>query len=778
MPHAPDTAPAAPSGTPTYTVAVRTLCAFTARAGDLDLRFTPAPTALEGQEGHALVAARRGAGWQAERPLSGTLGALTVRGRADGWDATRGRLEEIKTHKGRLDDQPANHRALHRAQLRVYGALLCAELGLPEVELALVYVDVASQQETVIIERASAATLQAELEERAGRFAAWAAQEAAHRSARDAALHALAFPHAGFRTGQRELAEAVYRAAVRGRCLLAQAPTGIGKTVGTLFPLLKAMPVQRIDKVFALSAKSAGKGLFLESLAQLQPPGEPGARLRVLELVARDKACEHPDKACHGDSCPLARGFYDRLAAARQAAMALPQMDRDSVRTLALAHGLCPYYLAQELARWADAVVGDYHYWFDVHALLHALTQTEGWRVGVLADEAHNLIDRARGMYSAALSQTALRGLRTVAPAALKGTLSRLQRAWGTLNQALDATDAAPGDWRVLPDLPTRWLSALQQTVADIGAWQADHPTEVEPLLQRFYLDAIGFVRLAETHGPHAMVDLGLEPGSTGARRSTTLTLRNVLPAPYLQPRFAAAHTVTLFSATLQPPAHHLRLLGLPGDTVVMEVPTPFRAEQLQVRVAAGLSTRWKDRAASLPGIVALMADTWRRHPGNHLAFFSSHDYLQQVADAFERAHPDIPVWRQARRMSEPEQAAFLQRFQPEGQGIGFAVLGGAFAEGVDLPGRRLIGAFIATLGLAQVNPVNEALRERLDALLGPGQGHDAVYLHPGIQKVVQAAGRVIRTPDDQGTVVLMDDRYGRRAVQRLLPSWWRIERA
>lgn len=305
----------------------------------------------------------------------------------------------------------------------MYGALLCAELGLPEVELALVYVDVTTQQETVITERASAAELQAELADRAGRFAAWAAQEAAHRSARDAALQALAFPHAGFRTGQRELAEAVYRAAVRGRCLLAQAPTGIGKTVGTLFPLLKAMPGQGLDKVFALSAKSAGKGLFLEALAQLQPPGEPGARLRVLELVARDKACEHPDKACHGDSCPLARGFYDRLAAARQAAMALPQMDRDRVRTLALVHGLCPYYLTQELARWADAVVGDYHYWFDVHALLHALTQAEGWRVGVLADEAHNLIDRARGMYSAALSQSALRGLRTVAPAALKGTL-------------------------------------------------------------------------------------------------------------------------------------------------------------------------------------------------------------------------------------------------------------------------------------------------------------------------------------------------------------------
>lgn len=767
--------------TPAYTVAVRALCAFTARTGDLDLRFTPAPTALEGMEGHALVAARRGAGWQAERPVSATVGDVRVRGRIDGWDAARLRVEEIKTHKGRLEDQPAHHRALHRAQLHVYGALLCMELGLDELELALVYVDVGTQQETVLLERASAAALQAALHDQVSRFAAWAAQEAAHRQARDAALQQLRFPHGEFRVGQRELAEAVYRAAVRGRCLLAQAPTGIGKTVGTLFPLLKAMPGQGLDKVLALSAKSAGKALFIDALGSLQPPDGPG-RLRVLELVARDKACEHPDKACHGESCPLARGFYDRLAAARQAAVELPLMDREAVRAVALQHGICPYYLTQELVRWADAVVGDYHYWFDQHALLHALAATEAWQVGVLVDEAHNLIDRARGMYTMALSQAALRGLKTQAPPALTSSLARLQRAWAEVSRALGADEAPtsvePVVWRVLPDLPVRWLKALQQTVADIGAWQADHPTEVEPLLQRFYLDALGFTRLAETHGPHAMVDLGLEPGSTVARRNTVVTLRNVLPAPYLAPRFAAARTVTLFSATLQPPAHHLSLLGLPPDTVVIDVPTPFSAEQLQVTVTTRLSTRWKDRRTSLPGIIAVMHEVFRAHPGNHLAFFSSHDYLQQVADAFEQAHPDVPVWRQARRMTEADQAAFLQRFQPEGQGIGFAVLGGAFAEGVDLPGRRLIGAFIATLGLAQVNPVNEAVRERLDALLGAGQGHDAVYLHPGIQKVVQAAGRVIRTPADQGVVVLMDDRYGRPAVQRLLPAWWRVQRA
>jgi DNA excision repair protein ERCC-2 len=223
-----------------------------------------------------------------------------------------------------------------------------------------------------------------------------------------------------FRTGQRELAEAVYRAARAGRCLMAQAPTGIGKTVGTLFPLLRAMPPDAsrpgsgLDKVFYLAAKTPGRQLALDALQSLRA-GLPQAPLRVLELVARDKACEHPDKACHGESCPLARGFYDRLSAARQAAVdaaGAGLLARERVRAVALQHQVCPYYLAQELARWADVVVGDYNYWFDTSALLFALTQMDGWRVAVLVDEAHNLVERARSMYSAELEQGALRALR------------------------------------------------------------------------------------------------------------------------------------------------------------------------------------------------------------------------------------------------------------------------------------------------------------------------------------------------------------------------------
>ncbi|HAO74450.1 MAG TPA: ATP-dependent DNA helicase, partial [Pseudomonas sp.] len=217
-----------------YRVAVRALCEFTAKVGDLDLRFTPSPTALEGIAGHAQVTARRGDGYEREIALEGQYGQLSVRGRADGYDPARNRLEEIKTFRGDLERQPANHRQLHWAQAKIYGWLLCQTRGLDELELALVYFDVTSHKETLFVERHTAAQLRVFFETQCQAFIDWAAQEMAHRAARDQALSALRFPHDEFRTGQRQLAEAVYKAACTGTTLMAQAPTGIGKTLGTL----------------------------------------------------------------------------------------------------------------------------------------------------------------------------------------------------------------------------------------------------------------------------------------------------------------------------------------------------------------------------------------------------------------------------------------------------------------------------------------------------------------------------------------------------------------
>ncbi|WP_089041659.1 ATP-dependent DNA helicase [Pseudomonas fluorescens] len=746
-----------------YSVAVRALCEFTAKVGDLDLRFTPSPSAQEGIVGHRTVASRRSAHYQHEVTLEGDYQQLKVRGRADGYDPDANRLEEVKTYRGDLAAQPANHRQLHWAQVKVYGWLMCQKLGLSEIDLALVYFDIVGEGETLLNQRFDAPDLEQFFKQQCALFLDWARQEMQHRAARNAGAQSLAFPHADFRTGQRTLAESVYKAVCTGRCLMAQAPTGIGKTIGTIFPQLKALAPQQLDKVFFLTAKTPGRKLALDA-AQVLYDSSPELSLRVLELVARDKACEHLDKACHGDSCPLAKGFYDRLPAARQAASQVRLLDQRSLRNVALAHQVCPYYLSQEMARWSDLIVADYNYYFDFGAMLFGLAQLNQWQVSVLVDEAHNLVERARSMYSASLDQYSLKTVRDSAPEALKKPLQRLNREWNALHK----DQLAP--YQAYAAKPDKLLQALSLCTSAMGDYFNDHPDALNGDLQAFYFDALQWAKVAELFNEHFIFDI-TKRSFTAKRSSSTLCLRNVVPAEFIRPRLTAARSSVLFSATLSPRHYYADLLGLPADTAWVDVESPFKAEQLQVSIVERISTRFVHRQASLEPIVALIAQQFAAQPGNYLAFFSSFDYLQQVAQLLAERHPQIALWLQSRGMAEAERQAFLDQFTPHSQGIGFAVLGGAFGEGIDLPGTRLIGAFIATLGLPQLNPVNEQMKLRMGAIFGAG--YDYTYLYPGIQKVVQAAGRVIRSQQDRGVVMLIDDRFGEQRVRQLLPRWW-----
>lgn len=748
-----------------YRVAVRALCEFSAKVGDLDLRFTPSPTAQEGIEGHRRVVDRRAAGYEAEVALEGEYQGLLVRGRADGYDPAANRLEEIKTYRGDLARQPANHRQLHWAQAKVYAWLLCQARQLPAIEVALVYLDVDTDSQTLISEHCRAEALQHFFEVQCQRFLAWAQAQQQRLAERDQGLQALGFPYPQFRQGQRQLAETLYKAVSTGRCLMAQASTGIGKTLGTLFPLLKAMVPQQLDKVFFLTAKTPGRALALDALGQISA-GTPQPALRTLELIARDKACEYPDKACHGESCPLAQGFYDRLPAARAAAALQPMLDRAGLREVALAHQVCPYYLGQEMARWVDVLVADYNYYFDAHALLFSLTQLNQWRVAVLVDEAHNLVERGRSMYSASLDQGQLLALRQSKPQGLGSALDRLNRQWNALYKAQQAP------YQASEQLPEAFLRALQQCIGLIQERMNEKPAEVDAQVLQFFYQALQFSRVAELFDEHFLFDVSLREGPR-KRRLASLCLRNVTPARLLAPRMQAARSVTLFSATLSPRHFYTDLLGMPPDTAWLEVAAPFRAEQLEVRIASQISTRYRERQASLAPIAELIADQYQRQPGNYLAFFSSFEYLQQVASLLAERFPGIPLWAQAPGMDETARQAFLDRFVANGQGVGFAVLGGAFGEGVDLPGTRLIGAFVATLGLPQVNPVNEQFKQRLGRQFGAG--FDYAYLYPGVRKVIQAAGRVIRGDQDRGVLVLIDERFAEQRVQQMFPAWWQV---
>ena len=763
----------------TFRIAVRELVEFTAKTGDLDLRFTPSPTAEQGKEGHRYIGSTRPPTYQTEVALTGDFEELRIRGRADGYDPQSHQLEEFKTCIGDSRRIPENQRTLHWAQLKIYGYMLCAKQDCDSVNLGLIYFDVLTQKEQAVVQTYSKTDLQRHFEAQCKRFLMFARAQMQHRKKRNESLETLRFAHPKFREGQRILAEAVYKHAVQtssGSVLLAQAPTGIGKTIGVLFPLLKAMPKARIDKLFYLTAKGTGRQLAINTLAPLHE-ANPMMPIRALELIARDKACVHLDKACHGDSCPLAKGFYDRLAGARDAALKLVDensalcLDQATLLTIALEHTICPYHLSQDLVRWCDVVIGDYNYYFDSSALLFALTELNEWRVALAIDETHNLIERGRSMYSAQLSIKQLRDTLQFAREKklkdIRRTLDKTYKQW----KALEA-EQSNQSYAVLTLPPPKILGFLQDSVTAILALQTQQgATPIDAPLQSFMLEALRFTRLADAFDQHAMADQSIDTRSHTL--SSVLAIRNVIPAPWLAPRFACAHCAIAFSATLTPWHFYRNMLGLPeGDkTQFVDVPSPFSREQLSIHLNRKISTRYTHREQSIAPICALINEQFNWNPGNYLAFFSSFDYMEQVLQAVQLNHPNIPLWAQSRRMDSDARIQFLERFAPGSQGIGFAVMGGIFGEGIDLPGNRLIGAFVATLGLPQMNAVNEQIRAKIQAKFG--DGYEYTYLYPGLQKVVQAAGRVIRTTDDRGTIHLIDDRFLQPKIRGLLPQWW-----
>ncbi len=477
------------------------------------------------------------------------------------------------------------------------------------------------------------------------------------------------------------------------------------------------------------------------------------------------------------------------MPAARQAAADRQAWYGGRLREIAAEHLVCPYYLAQELVRWADVVVADYHYFFDGRALLSGLAQAHDWKVSILVDEAHNLVERTRAMYSADLRPGELVQSMRAAPAPVRLALERLRDACSETSaaprptaesdpddQALHGTEAAAPQPAPIPAQthgpawgPGLLVPALNEACESIDrvlverTESAARPTAAADPLLEGYFALRGFLRLADSFGPHSWFD-----ATTG--QDDTVRICNVVPAPFIGQRFARVHSAVLFSGTLCPSRYEVDLLGLPGDTVFVEADAPFHASQLTV-AAVRLSTRFRDRQQSVQPIARLIADQFRKRPGNYLAFFSSFAYLESVHAELTDRHPGIPSWRQLPAMSSAQRQQFLDRLRPGGHGVAFAVLGGSFAEGVDLPGGRLAGAFIATLGLPALDARIEAISERLDALFG--SGFDYAYLIPGLRKVVQAAGRVVRSPSDRGVIYLIDPRYHRPEVKALLPGWW-----
>lgn len=737
---------------------VRQVVEFSLHESDLSPAAFAARRMREGAAAHRArqsAGAREETAYLAEQSLSADYAAgeiaLRVSGRADGLllaaDGAR-IVEEIKLGTAENPLVPA-----HRAQAAMYGHMLCQKEGLTGVRLRILYVDENGSPVRLYEEDADDARLQAEFEALCAAYCAWEKRLLARRQERDASLSGLAFPYDGYRAGQRRFAANVYVAIREKKRLFAQAPTGIGKTMAALYPAALALGEGRCARVLMLTARTTGRRSAMDALAVLRADG---ARLLAVEIAAKDKVCPMEKRDCRPEVCPYAKGFYDRLPTALAEALSGGSWGREQVDALAQKHTLCPFELSLSLAQTADIVVCDYNYVFDPFVAVDALMQGGA---ALLIDEAHQLAPRVQDNASAAVSVGQIREIRRDAGQAL-GRKHPLYKALTAVLRALEEAARTEAFASGRMEKPPEALSAAMNQLLE-SAGEALSDGAGMPAADAFTLAAAWQYAAGRLDERYAVLTEGTE-------KNARIELFLLCAAQDILEKTKRARGAAFFSATLAPFEAAKRMLGsLEGDAC-LALPSPFDKSQLDAKILP-IDLRYAAREANAPLVAEAILAQLAAHPGNALVFFPSYAYLSRVGALLEeRGVPGAALLREARGLTEEEKNALLGAFEKRGErAVLLAVLGGAFAEGIDLAGERLQNVIVVSTGLPQPDVRVRAMRRYHDE-----NGADGAFLCmtlPGMVRVIQAAGRLIRTESDRGALLLIDSRYGRKLERALL---------
>ncbi len=754
-------------------IAVRTLVAFSHRGGDLNRSFQHPASALEGIRAHQKIQQARPDGYIPEHSLVRQVETerflIDIKGRVDGVWQRNGRtvVEEIKTTNRDLAGLTPDGSEHHWAQLTVYAWMVARERGLPGVEGQLTYYRQGTGEILELHRELSIETASAFVSGLIDRYLSWAELLVDWRRERDGSILRLSFPHRDFRPGQRTMAVSVYRAIRENGRLMVEAPTGIGKTMAALFPAVKAIANGLSHGIFYLTARTTGRQAAEAALERMR---EKGLQFRALSLTAKDKLCAYPESACTPEECPCARGHYDRLAEALEAAMATQALTRPVVADLADRHRVCPFEFSLELAQWVDAVICDYNYAFDPRVHLRRFFQDHPASHTFLVDEAHNLVDRARDMFSAELAKQPILALRR----SVRKRLPDLYRSLGRINRwmvtARNVTDAAGGQ-RSDPQPPSGMAPLLRAAVHQADRWLIrNENADWRDDLIDFYFTVTNFLRILDAYD-HTYATCYESDG-----RQLRIKLFCIDPSGQLGQAIGRGRSVVFFSATLSPSAYFLDLFGCDPVTPFFALPSPYPKANLKLLVDGSTSTYFNERQSTSPSVVEAIRAITSGKPGNYLCFFPSYAYMAMVHDAFSTRYPLTATLVQTPAMSESERDDYLNRFghlNPETETlIGFAVMGGIFGEGIDLAGDRLSGAIIIGVGLPALSPERELIRSYFADT--HEAGFEYAYQYPGMNRVLQAAGRVIRSAEDRGVVLLLDRRYRTHRYRTLFPDDWR----
>ena len=753
-------------------ISVRNLVEFIFREGDIDNRSSRAMSAdamMEGTRIHRKIQVSMGKEYQAEVPLSlvveGDLYELTVEGRADGIFTEDGKcfVDEIKGMYRRVElfEKPV---FVHRAQAMCYAYIFALQNNMETIGIQMTYCNLETEQTKYFREEFSFEEIKKWFDDLMEEYGKWATFQCEMKNQRQASIKELDFPYE-YRPGQKKLVSDVYRTIMRQKLLFMQAPTGVGKTISTIFPAVKAVGEELADRIFYLTAKTITATVAKETFALLE---KNGYRAKTIQITAKEKLCPCDEMECNPVTCPYAKGHFDRVNDAVFDLLHRCEMiERDDILSQADRYTVCPFELCLDTASWCDNVICDYNYVFDPNVYLKRFFQ-EGIKGDYifLIDEAHNMVERSRQMYSAQIYKEDFLTVKRI----MKEHSRSIEKALEKCNKILLGMKRECENYTVYDTFGNMVFSFMRlMTLLDEFLQKANEFPGKRDVMD-FYFELRNFLNIYDLVDEHYVMYSELE-----ADGRFMLKLFCVDPSLNIQKRLDKGKSAVFFSATFLPVNYYKSLLSTKKDNYAIYADSTFDSKKRLLAMATDVSTRYTRRSRSeYERIAGYINAVVTQKTGNYMVFFPSYKMMNDVADIYcEKYADETELMLQKNNMSEAEREEFLDRFSEESDRtlVAFGIMGGIFGEGIDLKNDRLIGAIVVGTGLPQISNERTILKDYYDA--ENGCGFDYAFRYPGINKVLQAAGRLIRTTEDTGVILLLDERFWQREYDLLYPREW-----
>lgn len=736
-----------------FTLSVHELVDFLLRTGDIDNRINNAATMNEGTLIHAYYQSRQGKNYISEYPLLESFKVkdylITLEGRADGIIdlGNSAIIDEIKSTIAPLEEYHKENEAWHLGQAKCYALLYAHEKGYQSVSIRLTYIHQLDKSQMVKTYDFLTSELEKDINKLFEEYVNFFKIIYNKKVKRNDSAKTIKFPYGSFREGQKDLAKYSYAIAKNGGILFAEAPTGIGKTISTLYPCVKSFADTDNDKVFYLTAKSSGKDMAFSASNLLIENGLKGS---VIEILAKDKVCFSKGKACNPDECPFAKGYYSKIREIiKGSILSKDVFSTDEIVSIARNNAVCPFELQLDLSLYTDIIICDYNYFFDPMVYLKRFFDKDATNMTVLVDEAHNLVERGRAMYSASFDsynyKRVKRSLRHFEHKKLKAAQTRMTKLFNSFKDF-------PIGSKLIPMLSKTQINAINAYLLACNDVNKNHHSVVTEEFKDFYLELNKFIKLLDFYDDTFALYV-----TKKNEKDVRISLFCIDPSEHLKGTLNQVKGKVIFSATLSPSDYYIDMIGGESTDPVLSLPSPFNKNNLKLLIAPKISIRYKNRQETLEEVAAYIKEAISYKVGNYFIYVPSYEYLESLLPHLDG---DYDLLVQQKDMSEEEKQSFLSCFveNPTKTTLGVAVIGGAFSEGIDLVGDRIIGVVVIGVGLPQICFERDLIKNYFNKV--ENKGYNYAYVSPGINKVMQAIGRVIRSESDRGIALLIDDRY------------------